>query len=156
MNLENCIKRMKEFPDIFTIIPQHAQNVRKYFKSNFNCLHVPEDFVAYMTLIDGLKLDGFSIFSILEDDKPYSVSTFDKYSNDEMTSNFMNRLDVSSKSQLFIFATDSTGGKYTFKKDKDDNHVYYIPTNRDISVIIFDSFSQVLGEAIEKELDKYV
>lgn len=156
MELENCFKRMKEVPDIFTLIPQQVQNVREYFKSNFNCTYIPEDFVMFMSIIDGLKLDTINIFSIIENDKPHSVLTFEKNSNDEITANFMDRLDVSISSHLFIFATDSKGGKYTFKKDKEDNQIYYIPTNRDINVIIFENFTQVLEESIEKELNKYV
>lgn len=156
MKLDNCFKKMQEFPDIFTLIPQQIENVRDYFKLNFNCHNIPEDFVMFMSIIDGLKLDTFNVFSITENNKPFSVLTFKDNSNDETTANFMENLEVATSSELFIFATDGKGGRYTFKKNKDDNQIYYIPTNRDIKVIIYESFSQVLEEAIESELEKYV
>ena len=149
MNLEECIQRMMKFPDIFRLCKQNNTDVYSYFKQNFACINLPEDFSFFMSMFDGLKLDDFNIFSIDSKDKPFVVQTFQQFSNDNDIEDFQEKLEIKSKSVLFFFATDNKGGRYAFKKQKDYPKICYIPIESPRKIIIYENFTDLLSEKIE-------
>ena len=149
MNLEQCIQRMLKFPDIFKLCKQNNSEVSTYFRKNFDCKYLPENFLLFISIFDGLKLDDFNIFSIESKDKPFVVQTFADFSKDKDIEDYQNKLDMKSNTPLFFFATDNKGGRYAFKKQERYQKIYYMPSESPRKVVIYQDFADLLSEKIE-------
>lgn len=149
MNLEQCIQRMIKFPDIFKLCKQDNADVYSYFKQNFDCTNIPEDFLLFISIFDGLKLNDFNIFSISSENKPFVVQTFQEFSKESDIEVYQEKIEVNSNNKLFFFATDNKGGRYAFKKQKDYTKVCYIPTESPRKIVIYENFTDLLSEKIE-------
>ena len=149
MDLEQCIQKMIKFPDIFKLCKQNNSDVFRYFKENFDCKYLPEDFLRFISIFDGLKLDDFNIFSIESINKPYIVQTFADFSSKEVTKGYRDKLSMRSNTSLFFFATDNMGGRYAFKDQENCKKICYILGESPRRVVIYDSFTDLLSEKIE-------
>lgn len=149
MDLEQSIQTMFKFPDIFILCKQNNTDIYSYFRNNFGCENLPEDFLIFMSIFDGLKLNDLNIFSINSKNKPFVVQTFQEFSKDTDIDAYQEKIEIKSKNGLFFFATDNKGGRYAFKKQENYQKVCYIPTDSPRKVVVYETFTDLLSEKIE-------
>ena len=157
MEIKKIKKELKEIKNLIKnnkkiiINKQKNKNIQKYFQENFQTLFLPQDFLLFLEEFDGAKIFDFDVFSIAEDQKFYFAMTYEKYSNPEYIKNYCAAHTAKPKgSKLFFFASDSSGGKFAFKTDVEDNLVYYLPNFPLDQIIIYDSFINLVKQKIKE------
>lgn len=152
-NIQALVDRMLLNPDLFDLKQQTHTNIEEYFKTNFNCTTLPEDFLSFMKILDGVVFHGLSIFAIGDNQTP--EMTYDKYSTDEETEQYCAHFQMKPKdSTFFFFGSDNRGGRYAFKKNSDSQHICYLsPQNLSI-ITIFSSFADFLSMHIETHIQE--
>ncbi len=155
MNISECIAKMRRFPDIFRLFPQQTADVAEYFATHFGATALPDDFVQFMTAVDGLKLTKIEIFAI-HADLPIPVQTFDTSADPASARDFWDSVGAKNTDNLLIFATDGKGGRYAFDKTSDDTRVFHFLAHSSMRYAIYASFSDWLSDVIERELDVFI
>lgn len=151
--LNNIVLRIRDFPDFFKVCVQNNNDVAGYFLSQFNCKGLPDEFISFMTVLDGLHTELFTVFSISDEGSSVSLK-FDEYSNKQATNNYLK--NISTKLNLFFFACDNSGGRYAFNADGKDDKVYYINSNKPDVVVIHNSFFALLNDKINLYISKKI
>lgn len=117
--IEKCIREMTNYPNIFYLTRQVNNNIIHYFDSKFNLKKLPMDFLLFISIFDGLKTDYFNIFSIYtkytKNESSKSL-TFYEQSTEEVTLDYLEKLNIYLGTDLFFFADDGKDGKYALKK----------------------------------------
>ena len=150
--LDLIISKLKEYPDLFKLRFQNDSNILQHF-TDYKCSYLPVDFIRFMSVLDGLNTEIFTIFSV-EDDDNQIVMTFKDYSTEEKTTSYLNSFNGTTNARLFFFAADNVGGRYAFKTDIQDNKVYYINTSSPNMVLIHDSFLDLVEDKINEYINK--
>ena len=152
--LNLIISKLKDFPDLFKLRLQNNTNIPQYF-GNFKCSYLPADFMSFMSILDGLNTEIFTVFSI-EDDNNQIVMKFEDYSTEEKINNYLNSFNLRTNAKLFFFAADNVGGRYAFKTDIQDNTVYYINTSSPDMVLMHNSFLDLVNDKINEYISKKI
>ena len=155
-SLNEIMSKLNSLPDLFVVNKQNCADVQAYFKTNFNCEQLPQEFLEFMKILDGLQTDIFTIFSINDKDKENFVMKFEDYSKEEDVENYCSNLKKKTKSKLFFFGCDNLGGRFAFKIDNNDNSVYYLNRIKLNQILIYDSFLGLLNDKIEEIIDKKI
>lgn len=156
MNISECLAQMRRFPDIFRLFPQQTADVAGYFGSHFDAERLPDDFIQFMTAVDGLKLTEIEIFAI-HADLPISVQTFGAGADPESARDFWGSVGANNNtSNLLIFATDGKGGRYALDKMSTDQRVFHFLAHSSMRYAIYASFADWLSDVIERELDVFI
>lgn len=149
---QKIIDKILSKSDLFEIAMQQREDVKVYFEKEMNCKFLPKGFAEFMQVFDGITIQGFSIFAI--DDKDKIQMTYEKYSNENAVQRFMSDYKMhSTNSKLFFFATDNCGGRYAFKKDIQDERIYYFENDNLDGLIVYPTFEDLLEQKIEKHLE---
>lgn len=152
--LNLVLSRLKDFPDLFKLNLQNNKDIVQYF-GNYKCSHLPADFMSFMSILDGLNTEIFTIFSI-EDNDNQIVMKFEDYSTEEKINNYLNSCNIRTNSKLFFFAADNVGGRYGFKKTIQDNIVYYINPSSPNMVVMHNSFLDLVNDKINEYISKKI
>ena len=155
-NLEKCLKKMAKYPKIFYLTRQINKNITNYFNIKFNLKIIPADFLMFISFLDGIKTKSFNVFSIYKENKPFEVLTFEEYSTEDATLDFLDEINMYLGTDLFFFASDENGGRYAFKKNMHDNQIYYIPNEKFAKIVSYSSFTAVLEEKVDFEIKNYI
>lgn len=149
-----AVNRMKQFPDLFRLRVQRNRNSKQYFE-NFNCLYLPEDFLDFMSVLDGLSTEIFTVFSIGDCDGQI-IKKFDEYSNPVEVKRYLESCNLKMNPKLFFFASDNVGGRYAFKTDIKEDAVYYLNAINPDAQLTYNSFLDLLNDKIEEYILKRV
>jgi len=137
--------------ELFDEVLQTHEDVKEFFENEMKCKNLPNGFVPFMQVFDGITFPGFSVFAI--GDKDTIQMTYQKYSSEEAVEDFCSDYKMrSTNSKLFFFATDNRGGRYAFKKDVADEKIYYFTRDNLDSVITYSSFENLLEEKVDAYL----
>lgn len=147
------LRRINQFPDLFTIYEQQEENAENYLKSTFGCLYMPEDFIQFISRIDGIRLYDMTVFSI-SDNKPGVILTYDRYSSEEVMKQYFENVNKPIKDKMLFIGADRNGGRYAIRTNKEDNKVYLIG-NSDI-ICTYPSFAALLCEKIEETINNNI
>ncbi len=148
------ISKLRDFSDLFKLRLQNNSNILQQFK-NYKCSYLPVDFINFMSVLDGLNTEIFTIFSI-EDDNNQLVMNFKDYSTEEKINNYLNSFNGKTNARLFFFAADNVGGRYAFKTDVQDDKVYYINISSPNMALIHNSFLDLLNDKINEYISKKI
>lgn len=155
-SLNEIMSKLNSLPSLFVLNKQNCVDVQAYFKTNFNCPQLPQEFLEFMKILDGLQTETFTIFSINDNDKENFVMKFEDYSQEKDVENYCSNLKKKTKSKLFFFGCDNLGGRFAFKTDSNDNSVYYLNKSKPNQILIYDSFLGLLNDQIEEIIDKKI
>ena len=153
--LENVFIKLNEFPDLFKMNVQTNKEVRNYFATNFDCMNLPEDFVKFMEMYDGLHCEIFTIFSMWSYLEQFTMNYKD-YANEETIQDYVRQLKINGNYRLMFFAADNMGGRYAFKKDVPDQKVYYFNAQQPEVVVMYESFVDLLYDKVVSCIEKMV
>ena len=62
----------------------------------------------------------------------------------------------SNNSRLFFFGADKNNGRYAFKKDIDDKRVFYLNPEEKDTVMIYETFLDLLYDKMEAVLRQHI
>ena len=155
-NLEKCLKKMAQYPEIFYLSRQINKKITNYFDTKFDLKIIPADFLMFISFLDGIKTNHFSVFSIYKENKPFEVLTFEKESTEDATLDYLDKLNIYLGVDLFFFAGDDKGGRYAFKKNVRDNQIYYIPNDKPAKIVTYSNFTSLLKDKIDLEIANYI
>ena len=148
VKLDEIISKLKKYPNLFRLREQENKNVSQYF-STFNQKYLPNDFIEYMNIFDGLSTEIFTIFSINDSDEEI-ILTFNEYSSKDITKNYLKYVNFKDNSNIFFFACDNKLGRYYFRTDEQDSAVYYMNFNTPSMFEKYDSFLDLLNIKIDE------
>lgn len=154
-SLNEIMSKLNSLPDLFVLNKQNCADVQAYFKTNFDCQQLPQEFLEFMKILDGLQIETFTIFSINDKDKKNFVMKFEDYSKEKDVENYCSKMNKKTKSKLFFFGCDNSGGRFAFKTNN-DNSVYYLNRSKPNQILIYDSFLSLLNNQIEEFIDKKI
>jgi len=150
------ISRIESFPDLFKINVQKVNDVENYLKNRFNCKFIPKDFISFMNILDGLKVQDFNIFSVTEKDKDNVVMTFENYSKDEDVEDYLNTNLSDIEDRLLFFASDNAGGRFAFKTNVNDEKIYYLSNDNYSKIVEMDNFLDLLFDKINLHIENKI
>jgi len=148
--LKKIIERMKEYsPQIFNLYDQENENIEEYFKKEFDCEHIPSEFLEFYKYFDGCSLLISSIYSINN-----NGPLFKSNSDEKSTREFCKFLGINyENNKYFIFANDGMGGAYAFIKNKPDEQIYYLDHEFPDTIESYKSFYEYLSTQVEMGID---
>lgn len=153
-NIKDCINRMLEFPEIFTINKQTNDNIMQYFKNKFQCEYFQKSFYEFMSILDGVTMPEITIFSISNLNK--NSLSFEDYSSDKDIQEYCNGINkVQNKDWLFI-GTDNKGGRFAVSKKVPNDKVFYFNRSIYSSIIAYEDFYSLLHEKIERTIQNTI
>lgn len=155
-SLNEIVDKLNSLPDLFMLNKQNCADVQAYFKTNFNCQHLPQEFLEFMQNLDGLQTETFTIFSLNDNDKENFVMKFEDYSTEKDVQNYCSNLKKKTKSKLFFFGCDNLGGRFAFKTNNKDNSVYYLNRSKPNQILIYNSFLGLLNDQIEEFINRKI
>ncbi len=142
-----CLERIYQFPDLFRFNIQHNKNVDEYFKTKFNCNHLPASFIEFVSAVDGIIMKDFRVYSITSAGS--QIITFEDYSNEEAIKDYCDNLELRSNSNVLFIGEDDMGKKFAIKTDKEDDKIYHLIKNENANLIIYPTFEDLLLDKIE-------
>lgn len=146
--------KLKDFPDLFNLREQKNKDVVQYFE-RFKCRYLPTDFISFMSILDGLNTEIFTIFSIGDSENQIDMK-YEDYSTEEKIADYLNALNLRTTAKLFFFAADNIGGRYAFKTNIQDDSVYYINASSSNMVVVYDSFLDLVNDKINEYISKKI
>ena len=147
--LEIINDKFHNYPNLFKAYSQIRENIEDYFKIKFSCKYFPYGFLEFINVYDGAELGEIKFYSITSDGKDKSPLLFKDYTNDEAVAEFTKNFAMGSNdSRILFFAQDDRGGRYFFKKDIQDDRVFYQNSNNTDAVMIWDGFYDLLLDII--------
>ena len=148
----DCINRMLEFPEIFTLNKQTNTNILKYFKETFQCEYFQEEFYEFIAIIDGITMPEMTIFSITSENKNSLFLNFEEYSSDQDIKEYCKGIKkVEDKEWLFI-GTDNKGGRFAISKKTPTDKVFYFNRSINSTIIVYESFASLLYDKVEQTI----
>ena len=151
-NLKRLFNRLSKFPDLFVLHKQTNQNIDEYFET-LGYSDLPLEFLAFISLVDGLKLDNIQIFSV-NDNPNFITLKFEDYSSHMAVQNFCSNW-INNKN-YFFFASDSKGGRFAFDLCTNDGLVYYLSPANMGQTIAYGTFISWLEDVIEKTIQNSI
>lgn len=156
IKIVDCINRMLEFPEIFTLNKQTITDILKYFKETFQCKYFQKEFYEFLSILDGITMPTMTIFSIVNENKKSLSLTFKDYSSNEEVVEYCKGISkIENKEWLFI-ATDNKGGRFAISKKVPNDKVFYFNRSVKSTIIAYTNFAELLKEKIEETINNTI
>lgn len=148
-----CVKKMKEYPQVFRFNVQKNTNISDYFRDKFEAKNLPSDFLDFMSLIDGVLMDNLHLYTITEEG--IQVATFERYSSKEYVRNYLLLNGFNPETPYLFIGQDNERNTLAIRLDNYSNSIYILSYGQDRSIIRYESFADLLEERISQALDTF-
>ena len=152
----DCINRMLEFPEIFTLNKQTNTDILKYFKETFQCEYFQKEFYEFIAIIDGIAMPELTIFSITNENKNSLFLNFEDYSTDQDIEEYCKGIKKAEGKDWLFIGTDNNGGRFGISKKVPNDKIFYFNRSVNSTIAIYDNFATFLNDKIEKTIRKYI
>ncbi len=141
--LEEIIQYLKDNAKedtYFKFYEQKNTDVENYFKTKFNCKHIPKELLEFYKKYDGAAVGIMDIYTMTESPESFeNGSRLEDWKPEEI------ELD-----EVVEFATNGCGDSLYFMKNEPDEKIYF--WSHEGLDFCYDSFNELLFEEIQNYL----